>query len=700
MSAMNRKFKFPFEIVIILAAILPHLYAAFAPPASLMNWYRTDDAYYYFIVARNVAAGHGFTFDLINRTNGFHPLWLFVNVPIFALSGSDRILPLRIILMTLATLNAATGVVIFRLLKKYFLFGTAALISMVWILLPAIHQVTAEDGLEAGLNAFGLSALLLGGSWFMDKTLGGKIRKWDLVMVGFLGALALFSRLDNMFTYLAVGIWLVLRAFPFPKYLFWDESFVVVSVFAAAILRFGLSDLYEVALLSVYIMLALAMLIKPACYLFFGLYKNLPGKSRTRNAFRILAAVTSASLVLGGVMLVLNSLGMFQAFPRMIIFYDWVFTLILILASRGFFPHVFTENNTQFPRKWLEWLRDRWKSVIADGFKFFLPGAFLMVIYLGWNKLYFGTFSPISGQVKHWWSTLPNTVYGHDFNLSIFLSLSPGTNVGPWSLLTSRLNGIVTYVLGSLKMASGQNYWIVLTLFIGLIILGLALLFKGAGLDWRERSRRIGLHALLAGCLLQISYYLATAYPNPRSWYWVGEMLCIVLFGAVVLEGISKLLVKWRIPISAILTVEFLLMAWLVILNARYITSLVPWQVASGNEERYLDDARGLEKLTPPGAIIGMPGGGTVAYFLHDRTIVNLDGLMNSAEYLQALKENRGTAFLDRMGLSFIDGSEVMLTGSDPYMGLLKDRLRKIGLIKGLEGFTLFEYLNPNLEKN
>ena len=428
---MRRKFKFPFEVVIILAAILPHLYAAYAPPASLMNWYRTDDAYYYFIVARNVAAGHGFTFDLINRTNGFHPLWLFVNVPIFALSGADRILPLRIILMVLATLNAATGVVIYRLLKKYFLFGTAALISMVWILLPAIHQVTAEDGLEAGLNAFGLSVLLLGGSWFMDKTLGGKVRKWDLVIIGFLGALALFSRLDNMFTYLAVGIWLVLRAFPFPRYLFWDELFVIASVFAAAILRFGFSDLYEVALFSVYIMLALAMLIKPACYLAFGLYKNLPGKSRIRDAFRILLAVTAASLVLGGLMLVLNSLGIFRAFPRMIIFYDWVFTLILILASRGFFLQVFKEHNTQFPRKWLEWLRDRWKTVVADGFKFFLPGASLMVFYLGWNKLYFGTFSPISGQVKHWWSTLPNTVYGHDFNLSIFLSLSPGNNAGP-----------------------------------------------------------------------------------------------------------------------------------------------------------------------------------------------------------------------------------------------------------------------------
>ncbi|NTW08288.1 MAG: hypothetical protein HGA28_01820, partial [Anaerolineaceae bacterium] len=597
-----------------------------------------------------------------------------------------------------ATLNAATGVVIYRLLKKYFLFGTAALISMVWILLPAIHQVTAEDGLEAGLNAFGLSVLLLGGSWFMDKTLGGKVRKWDLVIIGFLGALALFSRLDNMFTYLAVGIWLVLRAFPFPRYLFWDELFVIASVFAAAILRFGFSDLYEVALLSVYIMLALAMLIKPACYLAFGLYKNLPGKSRIRDAFRILLAVTAASLVLGGLMLVLNSLGIFRAFPRMIIFYDWVFTLILILASRGLFPRVFKEHNTQFPRKWLEWLRDRWKTIVADGFKFFLPGASLMVFYLGWNKLYFGTFSPISGQVKHWWSTLPNTVYGHDFNLSIFLSLSPGNNAGPWSLLTSRLNAIVTFMLGSFKLASGQNYWIVLTLLIGLIILGLALLFKGAGLDWRERSRRIGLHALLAGCLLQISYYLATTYPNPRSWYWVGEILCIVLFGAVVLEGISQLLVKWKIPMAAILTAEFIIIAWLVISNVRYITSLTPWQVAKGNEERYLADARGLEELTPPGAIIGMPGGGTVAYFLHDRTIVNLDGLMNSAEYLQALKTDQGTDFLDRMGLTYINASEVMVTGSDPYMRLLNNRLRKIGLIPGLESFTLFEYLNPTLE--
>jgi hypothetical protein len=699
MSAMNRKFKFPFEIVIILAAILPHLYAAFAPPASLMNWYRTDDAYYYFIVARNVAAGHGFTFDLINRTNGFHPLWLFVNVPIFALSDADRILPLRIILMMLATLNAATGVVIYRLLKKYFLFGTAALISMVWILLPAIHQVTAEDGLEAGLNAFGLSVLLLGGSWFMDKTLGGKVRKWDLVIVGFLGALALFSRLDNIFTFLTVGIWLILRKFPFPKYLFWDELFVIIGILGAAILRFGFSDYYVVALSAIFINLLLAMIIKPVCYLIFGLYKKIPNVNRIREILRIILAVTFASLFVGGVMLALNSMGIFRAFPRMMIIYDWVITLVIIIASRSFFPKVFSEKGVQFPKIWVDWIRIRWRCIAGDGLKYFLPGTLLMILYMGWNELYFGTAMPISGQVKHWWSTLPNTVYGHDFNLSVFLSLSPSKNYGPWSLVTRKMDEFVAKLLESSGLLSNPNYWIFVTFILVLIVWGLALLFKASRFNWRESSRKIGLHALLAGCLLQISYYLATTYPNPRSWYWVGEMLCIILFMAIIVEGLSRLLLKWRVPEAAILVVEIVLMAWLVVLNIRYITSLTPWQVTRGNEERYLEDARGLEKYTPPGSVIGMTGGGTVAYFLNDRTIVNLDGLMNSVEYLQALKANRGTEFLDRLGLTFIDANEYMVTSSDPYMGLLKGRIEKVGAIRGEERFTLFKYLNPFLKE-
>jgi hypothetical protein len=34
-----------------------------------------DDSFYYFEIARNAAQGLGFSFDSIEPTNGFHPLW-------------------------------------------------------------------------------------------------------------------------------------------------------------------------------------------------------------------------------------------------------------------------------------------------------------------------------------------------------------------------------------------------------------------------------------------------------------------------------------------------------------------------------------------------------------------------------------------------------------------------------------------------
>src|SRR5690348_763846 len=42
-----------------------------------------DDALYYFAIARNLAHGHGISFDSVHSTNGMHPLWLFVLAPIF-----------------------------------------------------------------------------------------------------------------------------------------------------------------------------------------------------------------------------------------------------------------------------------------------------------------------------------------------------------------------------------------------------------------------------------------------------------------------------------------------------------------------------------------------------------------------------------------------------------------------------------------
>ncbi|MGZ4716132.1 MAG: hypothetical protein ACXWCB_05465, partial [Acidimicrobiales bacterium] len=56
-----------------------------------------DDAFYYFGIARNVAHGHGSTFDGIDPTNGYHPLWMLVAVPFFW-AGLDGTMAVRVLL--------------------------------------------------------------------------------------------------------------------------------------------------------------------------------------------------------------------------------------------------------------------------------------------------------------------------------------------------------------------------------------------------------------------------------------------------------------------------------------------------------------------------------------------------------------------------------------------------------------------------
>jgi hypothetical protein len=52
--------------------------------------------------------------------------------------------------------------------------------------------------------------------------------------------------------------------------------------------------------------------------------------------------------------------------------------------------------------------------------------------YMAWNLSYAGTPTPVSGQIKRWWGTLPNTVYGHPAdNLENFFGLTIETGETP-----------------------------------------------------------------------------------------------------------------------------------------------------------------------------------------------------------------------------------------------------------------------------
>ncbi|HQV62984.1 MAG TPA: hypothetical protein PKV19_03205, partial [Anaerolineales bacterium] len=122
-----------FEILLIATILGIHLYAAFSDAYNFPNaWFMRDDAYYYFKVAQNITEGRGISFDGINLTNGYHPLWLLVCIPVFYLARFDLILPLRVLLMVMAVLNAATAVLIYRLISKTLSRSVGMLAAAFW----------------------------------------------------------------------------------------------------------------------------------------------------------------------------------------------------------------------------------------------------------------------------------------------------------------------------------------------------------------------------------------------------------------------------------------------------------------------------------------------------------------------------------------------------------------------------------------
>jgi len=79
-----------------------------------------DDTGYFYKIALNVALGKGLTFDGINQTNGFQPLWLYMLLPLaWAMREAPVDLYLRAALIYQLSLVAIAGVVFFFAMLLY-----------------------------------------------------------------------------------------------------------------------------------------------------------------------------------------------------------------------------------------------------------------------------------------------------------------------------------------------------------------------------------------------------------------------------------------------------------------------------------------------------------------------------------------------------------------------------------------------------
>ena len=527
------------EIFLLLLALIPAFYIAFGNPNTILDWYSSDDGFLYFQVARNLAAGHGFTFDGINPTNGFHPLWLFLITPIFAFAQINLLLPLRLLIILSALLSVGSAILLYRIVKQFASHYVAVFIGVLWIVLPRIHDLTLHAGVEAGVNAF---ALLL----FWHQLVSLKLSSDDrdlkrITALGLLGALTIFARLDNVFLVALGGLWLWLRLWQPPK--------------------------------------------KPK--------------------------------------------------------------------------------------------RNPWAWRLQSGLILFGPITLLMMAYLAWNYLSFGVAMPISGEVKLWWGTLKNTVYGFPVNgLADFAGqfVTDDPELGPWSLLTAPLYSGAEWLLS----AAGQTISIA-GRRLALLAIGGVLSVLVAVFIWIQReflskaARQIGLLPFFLGCFVQISYYKFTGSVAQQPWYWIPEMILLLFISGLLLEALFRTILSKKQERNSS-------PVWIGVIGLVSIFYVAFIQTAvrdpgNGSNHFYIERAHWLEANTEPGARVAITGAGNLAYFVKDRTIVNMDGLMNTHDYLLALQSGNGADYLAGLSVDYIFGNEYILTETNPYAPMLAGHL-------------------------
>ena len=663
-----------FEVAIVIALLGINGFAAFSNAYNLPNnWFTRDDAYYYFKVAQNISEGHGSTFDGINPTNGYHPLWMLVCIPIFVLARFDLILPLRILILVLAGLRAATSILLYHLLRNVLAKPIAMLGALYWAFDYYLHGTIYQQGLESGLAAFCLVLFLYLLQRFNHNQKTATFNLGRITTLAIAAVFVVFSRLDLVFLAGLFGLWIVFRKHPLHYLLPLDILLLTVSLTGAFLIRIGLPDYYLYKTAAIF-NLAVALALKIPLLYFLGLYDH-PKTHSTTHLLRqsaILVAVSSIATL--AILLGLSRLGILEGnFPRTVPIIDGILTFVLIVLSRLLIS-LFSQKSAVRAISPIETLRANWQTWLKEGTVYYgiLGGA--LGLYMLWSKFAFGTFSPVSGQIKRWWGSFSSHVYGGAARTpAAFFGLDPSSDFNAWTPVTTLADNWNSHIqMVTIPVDYDLRYIIILSLLAIAVLLVLWLN--------RKRSARVvhalGIIPLLGGAFLQVIQYNVSGYAAPKEWYWVSQMVLIPLVGCLLLDVLTQKL--RRLP-AAYVSLYLMVILWGVssaVSFARITAVQMPYGVKPPDTP-YMEVASFVEAHTEPGSLIGMTGGGNVGYFIRNRTIVNMDGLINSYPYFQANKDSRGSDYLYEMGLNYIFANPSFLE-IQPYRGQYTGRLEII----------------------
>lgn len=149
---------------VFVAGLGLRLVLAWLPVEALITRTLPDDAYIYFVISRHISSGLGATFDGLQPTNGFHPLWALLIAPIFGRFPAGD-LPVHLALTLSAVCDTLAGGLsawtVWRLAQNR---TAAGLTLALYLFNPRLIQESV-NGLETGLALLALSCSLAASVW-------------------------------------------------------------------------------------------------------------------------------------------------------------------------------------------------------------------------------------------------------------------------------------------------------------------------------------------------------------------------------------------------------------------------------------------------------------------------------------------------------------------------------------------------------
>lgn len=199
---------FAWAAVVAICAFLPRIQLAWESREDILRHSTPDDAYYYFGIANNIMEGNGASFDSVNVTNGFHPLWQAIITPLWIFNGQT---PINLTLSIGALMGALTAAAIFLFLQRATHSLPASLLGAGFFAFHPRAVTDSVNGLESAL-AVALTSFVLLALMHVDMHASPQRPRERLPDVAFgllLGAL-LLARTDMVFIVAAVLIYIAI----------------------------------------------------------------------------------------------------------------------------------------------------------------------------------------------------------------------------------------------------------------------------------------------------------------------------------------------------------------------------------------------------------------------------------------------------------------------------------------------------------